>query len=115
MEWVAAPDEGSSAFLNVVLSDDRPDLPPLEIGSGNLVGTLAMSNGWHLSVIHDERALREEEMRPLYEIRDDVKIGIDALPEAGSTMGAIVWVATSPDGPPIFTHIVLGSDNFYVR
>jgi len=116
VEWVDAPEAGNGLFLLVFLTDDdHPDLPALDIGSGRALGALEMSNGWHLSVVADERPLREEELRPVYGIRDDMRVGVDSPPQAGSMMGAIVWVATSPDGPPIFMQIVLGSDNFQVR
>jgi len=114
--WVVAPEPGHAAFLMVSLSDDRADLPPLVVGgTETVVGTLPMANGWHLSLISNTRALREDELRPVYAIRDDLKVDIDETPRPGSTSGAIIWVTESPDGPPMFVHIVLGSDNFRER
>jgi hypothetical protein len=115
IQWVDPPAVGSAGFLGVFLSDDRPELPPLEIGDGKWLGSLPMSNGWHLSVVAHERPLREEELRPVYGLRDEMKLEVNEAPSPGAATASMTWVTTSPDGPPLFVQIVLGTDNFKVR
>jgi len=113
VDWVGAPEAGECRFLRVFLSDDRADLPPFELGEGDsVVGTLEMTTGWHASVITATRCLETHEIPILEKTRDDMRIGLTGSPQ-GTESGSIIWVTTSPDGPPLFVQIVLGSDNFY--
>jgi hypothetical protein len=110
------PTPGISKFLTLVLSDDRPDLPALELGEGaHGVAWLPMSNGWHVSILTATKPVQPHERRVFTQTRDDVRQGVSELPRPGIDSGAILWVTTSPDGPPLFVQIVLGSDNFYVE
>lgn len=72
-----------------------------------------MTNGWHMALHTSERRLEDHELGPVAKLHDEMRIGLSATPRPGSTHGAMVWVTTSPAGPPIFVHIVLGSENYY--
>ena len=114
MQWVDRPAAGSTRFLTVFLSDARPDLPAFPIREGDaVVGMLPMTNGWHLSLCSGEAPLDDHARAFVQDIRDEQRIGFARQPRPGSESAAIVVVTTSPEGPPLFIQIVLGSDNFY--
>jgi hypothetical protein len=117
MHWIDAPEAGSVRFLHVVLSDDRPDIEYQLDHGESLVGTLAMTTGWHASVLTWERPLRDHERAIVEKTRDEMDIGISPRPpQPGTESGAIIWVTTSPaDGRPLFVQIVLGSENYHLE
>ena len=72
-----------------------------------------MDDGWHFSIVTAERALPLIEQPVLKKLRDEQRWGTTAPPVRGEISGAVLWVTTSPEGPPLFVQIVLGPDNFY--
>lgn len=114
MRWVPAPNPGNARFLSLRVSDARDDLPPLELPLGaELLGSLPMRNGWHLSVLTDERTLQARDLPPLQQILAET-VQATTPPPPGTAHASIVWVTSSPDGPPLFVQIVLDSDSFVV-
>jgi hypothetical protein len=114
-QWVPAPEPGEARFLTVFLSDAREDLPPFRVADAEgdfPVGILPMRNGWHMTVMSARRPIKERELPPLKKLLSE-KFGLTREAQPGSESAGMVWVTTSPDGPPLFVQLVLDSDNFY--
>jgi hypothetical protein len=112
VQWVDAPGVGNARFLSVLLTDARSDLPTLQMGEGEAaLGAMPMSNGWHMVVLTSERPLQDHERAIVTKLRDEMRIGTNPAPEPGSGSAAVVWVTTSPDGPPLsFPRLGSGDD-----
>jgi hypothetical protein len=116
VDWVAAPAPGNARFLTVYLNDGRADLPSLVLGEGEMVvAVLRMRNGWNMVVLSGERPFHAHELPPLQRLLDETRIGLRVEPRRGVESASIVWVTTSPAGPPMFVVVVLGSNNWYLE
>jgi hypothetical protein len=118
IEWVPAPRPGHQRWLGLYLTDARDNLPPFTLDEGvEPVGSpLPMRSGWHLSVLTQETPLLENEVASVKEFMALASpITFPQAPARGSVAVSLLRVTTSPAGPPLFIHIVLGSENFKLR
>ena len=61
------------------------------------------------------KELTDAEKAPVREIRDDFKSGVTGAEISDLKSASMLWITTSPDGPPLVVEVVLGPDNFYVE
>lgn len=113
--WVPAPPPGHSVDLNVLFAPES-DADPTQLGapSESIAGFLDLDDGQRVWVVALQTQLTQEQISPMRQIRDDFKAGITGSVR-DLTAASIVWITTSPDGPPLAVEIVLGPNNFYVE
>jgi len=113
IRWLPSPAVGNARWLTVVFSrhrdaDPREALPDL----AEDVGSLELADGGRVWVLSAERRLTDEEKKPVLDVRDPLKVG--AQDPKQINFSSVLWITTSPSGPPMIVEIVLGPEDFYV-
>ena len=114
--WLPAPQVRHKLQIAVLFATD-PSASADDLRYGEAIGSLPLDNGETVWIVASETAMTRNDRRQSFRVRD-VEVGfggatISGAPiEAGKVSAAVVWITTSPDGPPMLVQVPLGSHNF---